>query len=94
MKKISYLFISLILLINISACAGYKPIFSSSNFQFKIINYSIVGDKKLGNQIYSNLYNLSKSNENNANKQNEGKNSENICANCWKIPMTKIQKLL
>ena len=61
MKKISYLFISLILLINISACAGYKPVFSSSNLKFKIADYSIIGDKKLGNQIYSKLYNLSRS---------------------------------
>ena len=59
MKKISYLFISLILLINIGACTGYKPIFSSSNLEFKIVDYSIIGDKKLGNQIYSKLYNLS-----------------------------------
>ena len=64
MKKIFYLFISLILLINISACAGYKPIFGSSNLKFKIADYSIIGDKKLGNQIYSKLYNLSRSNEN------------------------------
>ena len=60
MKKISYLLISLILLLNISACTGYKPIFSSSNIQFKITDYSITGDKKLGNQIYSKLYDLSR----------------------------------
>ena len=60
MKKISYLLISLILLLNISACTGYKPIFSSSNIiEFKITDYSITGDKKLGRQIYSKLYNLS-----------------------------------
>ena len=59
MKKISYLLISLILLLNISACTGYKPIFGSSNIEFKITDYSITGDKKLGNQIYSKLYNLS-----------------------------------
>ena len=60
MKKISHLLISLILLLNISACTGYKPIFSSSNIiEFKITNYSITGDKKLGKQIYSKLYNLS-----------------------------------
>ena len=70
MKKISYLFISLILLINISACAGYKPVFSSSNLKFKIADYSIIGDKKLGNQIYSKLYNLSRS----AKKTSETKN--------------------
>ena len=61
MKKISYLLISLIFLINIGACTGYKPIFSSSNLEFKITDYSILGDKKLGNQIYTKLYNLSRS---------------------------------
>jgi hypothetical protein len=61
MKKIPYLFISFIILIYIGACAGYKPIFSSSNLEFIITDYSILGDKKLGNQIYSKLYNLSKS---------------------------------
>ena len=64
MKKISYLLISLILLLNISACTGYKPIFSSSNIEFKITDYSISGDKRLGNQIYSRLYDFSKSTEN------------------------------
>ena len=61
MKKVFYRLISIILLINVCACAGYKPIFSSSNLKFKISDYSISGDKKLGNQIYSKLYNLSKS---------------------------------
>ena len=63
MKKIFYLFISFIVLINIVACAGYEPIFGSSNLEFKIADYSISGDKKLGNQIYSKLYNLSRSNK-------------------------------
>ena len=70
MRKIPYLFISLIILINIGACAGYKPIFGSSNLEFKIADYSISGDKKLGNQIYSKLYNLSRS----AKKTSETKN--------------------
>ena len=61
MKKILYLFISFIILINIGACTGYKPIFGSSNLEFKIADYSISGDKNLGNQIYSKLYNLSRS---------------------------------
>ena len=61
MKKIFYLLISFIILINIGACAGYKPIFGSSNLEFKISEYSISGDKKLGNKIYSKLYDLSRS---------------------------------
>ena len=65
MKKVIYLIIPLILLICINACSGYKPIFSSSNLQFEIVDYVIEGDKKLGNQIYSKLYNLSNSNKNN-----------------------------
>ena len=69
MKKITYLIISLILLIFINACSGYKPIFGSSNLQFEIVDHSIIGDKKLGNQIYSKLYNLSNSNKNNPEAQ-------------------------
>ena len=71
MKKISHLLISLILLLNISACTGYKPIFSSSNIiEFKITDYSITGDKKLGNQIYSKLYNLSQITKNTSEVKN------------------------
>ena len=64
MKKISYLLVCLVILINISACAGYKPIFGSSNLEFEITDYSLSGDKKLGNQIYSRLYDASKATEN------------------------------
>ena len=64
MKKISSLIISFLLLINISACTGYKPIFSSSNLEFNIADHSIIGNKKLGNQIYSKLYNLSRATKN------------------------------
>ena len=67
MKKISSVLISLIILTNIIACAGYKPIFSSSNIEFVIEDYSIKADKKLGNKIYSKLYKLSQSNKNNSN---------------------------
>ena len=66
MKKITYLIISLILLSFINACAGYKPIYTT-NLEFEIANYSIKTNKKLGSQIYSKLYNLSKSNKKNAN---------------------------
>ena len=65
MKKITYLTISFMLLIGINACAGYKPIFSTSNLQFEISDYSIKGDKSLGKKIYTKLYNLSQSNKNN-----------------------------
>ena len=65
MKKITYLTISFILLIGINACSGYKPIFSTSNLQFKISDYSIKGDKSLGKKIYTKLYNLSQSNKKN-----------------------------
>ena len=65
MKKITYLTIFFILLIGINACAGYKPIFSTSNLQFEISDYSIKGDKSLGKKIYTKLYNLSQSNKNN-----------------------------
>ena len=65
MKKITYLIISLIFLSFINACAGYKPIYTT-NLQFEIADYSIKTNKKLGSQIYSKLYNLSKSNKKNA----------------------------
>ena len=49
----------LIVLIGINACTGYKPIFSSSNVQFKISEYLLEGNKKLSNKIYSKVNNLS-----------------------------------
>ena len=61
MKKIVGPIFSLILLIFINGCAGYEPIFSSTNLQFEIADYSIEGNKILGNKIYSKLYSLSKS---------------------------------
>ena len=60
MKKIFYLFISLILLINFFACAGYESVLQSSNIEFKIVDHSITGDKKIGRIIYDQLNNLSK----------------------------------
>jgi hypothetical protein len=70
MKKIPYLFILFIILINTGACTGYKPIFGSSNLEFKIADYSISGDKNLGNQIYAKLNNLSRSSKNNSETKN------------------------
>ena len=61
MKKKTHLIYSLILLIFINGCVGYEPIFRSGNIQFKIADYSVHGNKILGNKIYSKLYSLSKS---------------------------------
>ena len=69
MKKISYLMISIIFLLNIVACADYKPIFGSSGLKFEIANHSIKGEKRLGNKIFSKLENLSKINKNNSDVQ-------------------------
>ena len=66
MKKITYLIISLIFLNFLNACAGYKPIYTT-DLEFEIADYYLKTNKKLGRQIYSKLYNLSKSNKNNAN---------------------------
>ena len=70
MKKNIPAIVLIFFLILTSACNGYKPIFGSSNFKFIISEHSIVGDKILGNQIYSRLYRISKINENNNNAQN------------------------
>ena len=70
MKKITSIIILFILFIYVDSCADYKPIFGSSNLQFEIADYSIGGDKKLGNRIYSKLYNFSRSNKNQKNITN------------------------
>ena len=67
MKKVAYPIFSFIILIFFSGCAGYEPIFGSTNLQFEIADYSIEGNKILGNKIYSKLYSLSKSNKGNQN---------------------------
>ena len=70
MKKITHLITSFILIFCINACTGYEPIFGSKTLQFKIADYSIKADKKLGNQIYSHLYTLALPNKNNVDAQN------------------------
>ena len=67
MKKIAYPIFSFILLFFINGCAGYEPIFGSTNLQFEIADYSIRGNKVLGNKIYSKIYSLSKSKKNDQN---------------------------
>ena len=66
MKKIIYFFVAFSLLIIISNCAGYKPIFSPGNLQYKISDYSITGESQIGNTIYNKLKRISESNDNNA----------------------------
>ena len=53
MKKI---FIIILTLFLTTECNGYKPIFGSANFKFKISNYHIEGEEILGNMLYSKLY--------------------------------------
>ena len=64
MKKTIYFIFSFVLLILINECTGYKPIFGSSNLQFKIADYTIEGNKVLGKKIYAKLYSISQSSEN------------------------------
>ena len=70
MKKITLLIFPIILLIFLSSCSGYKPIFNSTNLQFTINDHLLEGDKILAKNIYSKLYNLSKAQNNNANVKN------------------------
>ena len=62
-KKISLIFLSIFFILS-NGCAGYKPIYSNSSLEFKIVDYTIKGDKRLGNRIYSKLYNLSRTKKN------------------------------
>ena len=70
MKKIAYSIFSFTLLLFINGCVGYEPIFGSTNLQFEIADYSIEGNKILGNKIYSKLYRLSQSKKDNQNLRN------------------------
>ena len=67
MKKNTFTILLIVLLIFINGCSGYKPIFSSTNLEFDIANYSLEDDKALGKKIYSRLKRASKLNENNEN---------------------------
>ena len=69
MKKKLLIVASFFIFICLTASAGYKPIYGSSNVHFTIADYSIKGDKRLGNQIYSKLLNISKYNKNNPSAQ-------------------------
>ena len=65
MKKITLLATSIILLIFLTGCTGYKPIFNSQDMKFKITKSSITGDQKLGKQLYLKMENMSRAQKNN-----------------------------
>ena len=67
MKKNTFAILLIVLLIFINGCSGYKPIFSSTNLEFNIANYSLEDNKTLGEKIYSRLKRASKLNDNNEN---------------------------
>ena len=71
MKKILYPIFIMAAFILISHCAGYKPIFSTTDIQFKIVDKEIKGDISLGNRLYSKFNILSKS-------KNDEQNIKNI----------------
>lgn len=59
MKKIVRYTLLLSLFIFINSCAGYKPIFSTEDLNFKISNYLLEGNKQIGKQIYYKIYSIS-----------------------------------
>ena len=63
MKKLINIIVTISFIYLVSACVGYKPLYKT-NLQFEIKDYSLKTNTKLGKQIYSKLYNLSKKNEN------------------------------
>ena len=67
MKKNTFTILLIVLLIFINGCSGYKPIFSSTNLEFNIANYSLEDNKTLGEKIYSRLKRASTLNGNNEN---------------------------
>jgi len=63
MKKITYIYLLFIVSISITDCSGYKTVLNNANLQFVISDYSIAGNKKIGNQIYSKLQNATSKNK-------------------------------
>ena len=67
-KLIRFLFASA-LLAYFSGCTGYVPIYKSSNFNFKIEDYSLKGEERLSNLIYNKINYISLGNKNNPSVQ-------------------------
>ena len=86
MKKKINIFSLIFILIYIYACAGYEPIFSSSNLQFEIVNYKIEGNNELSNKLNSKISKLSKSS-----KKNPGSMGINIMINVSKNKVATVK---
>jgi hypothetical protein len=61
MKKRYSLILLSILIVLISGCTGYKPLFNSSSLMIEIKDHTIEGNQNLGKRIYLKLENLLKS---------------------------------
>ena len=61
MKKRYYLILLSILIVLISGCTGYKPLFNSSSLMIEIKDHTIEGNQNLGKRVYLKLENLLKS---------------------------------
>jgi len=59
MKKTLYSILILTVFILVNQCSGYKPIFSTTDLNFKIVDHEVMGDKLLGNKLYAKLNVLS-----------------------------------
>jgi len=70
MKKIPFICLLFIVSITVTDCSGYRPILNKANIQFVISDYSITGNKKIGNQIYSKIYNATRKNKQTAETKN------------------------
>ena len=55
MKKKYYTFLFTFLLVLINSCAGYEPIFSSTNLKFKISTNLVEGNKILENKHFKGI---------------------------------------
>ena len=64
MKIFNYLILLFTLTVFVNGCNGYKPIFNSTNLNFKISEHLIDGDKVLGNQLYTKIKKSSEVNNN------------------------------
>ena len=87
MKRIIHKIYALLLIIIITSCVGYEPIFVSERINFEIVKHSINGDKILGNKIYSKLSGLSYSKK--ENNENTRKIDLNIKTNKTKNATSK-----